>query len=524
MSQALRILIVEDSAEDVRLLRHALQRGGYDPITSEVVETRATMQAALLEHDWDVITSDNSMPGFSARGALALVAEMRLKVPLIIVSGEIDLDLAVTLMRDGAQDYVPKRELPRLSSAVDHVLREATIRKAHARDAMSLQESEARYRRLFETAQDGILIVDADTGRITDVNPFLEYLLGHSREEFLGRHVWEIGPLEDAEAREVAFRELQVIGYIRYDDLPLETSAGKRVDVEFVSNVYLVDGKRVIQCNIRDITARKSAEAAIRVLTMQLEDRVKERTAELEMLNHELDAFSYSVSHDLRAPLRQMGAFAQMLEENPVVIGDRDGAMATQRIRATVDRMSRLIEALLALARLSIDKVSRQTIDLSAMAKLAAAEISLAEPTRQVEWRIAEGVAVNADPQLTRILMDNLLGNAWKFTSRRETAHIEFGATMLADSTVAFFVKDDGAGFDPAYADKLFGAFQRLHPIADFPGLGVGLATVQRIVRRHDGRVWGEGAVNGGATFWFTLGNGRARPYVDAPRPLLALG
>ncbi len=512
MSQALRILIVEDSVEDAELLQRALQRGGYEPITCEVVQTQADMRSALQANEWDVITSDNSMPGFSARGALALIKEMQLDVPLIIVSGEIDLSLAVTLMRGGAQDYVPKKEMPRLTSAIDHVLREAAVRGERVRETAALQASEARYRRLFETAQDGILIVDADSGLIKDVNPFLEHLLGHSREEFLGERLWEIGPFKDSDACEATFKELQASGYIRVEDLPLETTGGKRIDVEFVSNAYLVEGKRVIQCNIRDVTDRKRTELALRTLTAELEDRVKARTVELETLNHELDAFSYSVSHDLRAPLRQVDSFAQMLEQDHAADIGTNGIETIHKIRATVTRMDALIGALLKLARLSIDKVSREAVDLTAMGKLVAAELEQSDSARHVEWRIAEGLMVNADPQLTRILMDNLLGNAWKFTARRDPAHIEFGVTPpQPDGTVTFFVRDDGAGFDPAYSGKLFGAFQRLHPVVEFPGIGVGLATVQRIVRRHDGRVSGDGEVGHGATFRFTLGNGQAR-------------
>jgi PAS domain S-box-containing protein len=520
MSHPLRILIVEDSVEDVLLLRRALQHGGYDPIACKVVETRAAMQAALTTTEWDVITSDNSMPAFSASAALALIKEMHLEVPLIIVSGEIDLDLAVTLMRDGAQDYVPKRELPRLATAIDHVLREAAVHQERLRDTAALQVSEARYRRLFETAQDGILIVDADTALITDVNPFLETLLGHTREEFLGKRLWDIGPFKDSAASKEAFRELQTSGYIRYENLPLETTGGKRIDVEFVSNVYLVEGTRVIQCNIRDITERRRTENALRTLTAELEDRVKERTVELETLNRELDAFSYSVSHDLRAPLRQVDSYAHILEDLP---GSNDGPERVEtihKIRATVTRMDTLVVALLRLARLSIEKVTREPIDLTAMGKLVAAELRQSDSARHVEWRIAEGVTVNADPQLTRILMDNLLGNAWKFTSGRDPAHIEFGVMPAEeDGTVNYFVSDDGAGFDPLFSNKLFGAFQRLHPAVEFPGIGVGLATAQRIVRRHDGRVWGNGSVGQGATFWFTLGNGRAR--LTAPLPNL---
>lgn len=505
MSQPLRALIVDDSQDDADLLLHALRRGGHEEVIYEIVTTPAALRAALHRQDWDVITSDHAMPGFSAPQSLALAREIQPDVPLIIVSGEIDIALAVSLVTGGAQDYVPKKDLHRLAAVIDRCLRETQRRRERQRATQALQDSETRYRRLFETAQDGILLIDAHSAQITDINPFLIDMLGYSREWFLGKKLWEIGAFKDVDACKQTFEELQSQGYIRYEDLPLETSAGQRVDVEFVSNSYFVDQKKVIQCNIRNITARKQAEKKLRALTAQLEQRVKERTAQLETLNRELEAFSYTVSHDLRAPLRQIDGFAQMLQEEYV---DREGSAAlqlTQRIQASVTRMNALIDALLKLAHLSISGIKREPVNLSALVHIVAAELQQRDPSRQVEWNIAEGATANADPQLLRVVLDNLLGNAWKFTAGRERAHIQFGVAPQADGSVAYFERDDGAGFDMAHADKLFGAFQRLHSGKEFPGMGIGLATVQRIVHRHGGQVWAEGAVDQGATFWFTL-------------------
>jgi PAS domain S-box-containing protein len=293
MNPPLRVLIVEDSASDVDLLRRALRRGGYEAI-SAVVDTPAAMRAALEGQDWDVITSDHAMPQFSAPAALALAKAVRPEVPFIIVSGEIDLNLAVSLMRGGAQDYIPKGELARLVPAIERELRDVEIRRARQQVEDALHVSETRYRRLFESARDGILILDAVTHRITDVNPFMVELLGYAREEFLGKALWEIGVLTDAAASQEAFRVLQATGYIRYDDLPLQTNAGARRDVEFVSNVYLENGHQVIQCNIRDITVRKQAEAEIHRLNADLEHRVRDRTVQLDALNHDLEMFNAS--------------------------------------------------------------------------------------------------------------------------------------------------------------------------------------------------------------------------------------
>ncbi|MGH9397803.1 MAG: response regulator [Terriglobia bacterium] len=249
-SQPLRLLIVDDSKSDAGLLLRALRAEGFEA-AYQVVDSAAAMRAALKRQEWDVITSDHAMPQFSGPDALAPALELRPNVPFIIVSGEIDLNLAVSLIKGGAQDYVQKAELARLVPVIERVLHDGELRRKQQSVERALQVSETRYRRLFETAQDGILIVDADTGQIDDVNPFLMDLVGFSRKEYLGKKLWEIGAFKDSEASKAAFFELQAKGYIRYENIPLHTCAGNSVDVEFVSNVYVVDHKRVIQCNIR---------------------------------------------------------------------------------------------------------------------------------------------------------------------------------------------------------------------------------------------------------------------------------
>ena len=252
----------------------------------------------------------------------------------------------------------------------------------------------------------------------------------------------------------------------------------------------------------------------------ELERRVEERTAELEAANKELESFSYSVSHDLRAPLRSIDGFSLALEEDYGEALDDVAKSHIRRVRGATQRMGVLIDDLLNLSRLSRLEMERESIDLSNMARAISDDLSRADNTRNVKWIIHEGLQAYGDLRLVRVVLDNLLGNAWKYTSRHASARIEFGAERR-NNCMVFFVKDDGAGFDPAYSEKLFGAFQRLHGANEFPGTGVGLATVQRIIRRHRGSVWAESAVERGATFYFTLNassgeaNGNPTYFVD---------
>jgi PAS domain S-box-containing protein len=387
----------------------------------------------------------------------------------------------------------------------DGILVSASIRDVTERKHIeeTLRESDQKLRLLVEGVKDyAILMLDPE-GRITTWNEGAERIKGYRAEEILGQHFSIFYPAE-ALAEGKPARELEIAAENwRFEE---EGWRLRKDGSRFWANVIITalrdkNGQlRGFGKVTRDISSRKEAEEEVE----HQRSKLAQANAQLVFANKELESFSYSVSHDLRTPLRSIDGFSHALLDDYAEKLDEEGKSHLKRIRVATQRMGALIDDLLSLSRLSRSTMHTQLLDVSALVTSVAGELRKAQPERQVELRVVEGLKAEADAGLLRVAMENLLGNAWKFTSKKPNAHIEFGQCGT-NGTTAFFLRDDGAGFDPAYADRLFGAFQRLHAVTEFEGTGIGLATVQRIVHRHNGRIWAESSIGQGATFYFTL-------------------
>lgn len=346
-------------------------------------------------------------------------------------------------------------------------------------------------------------LVDRD-GRFLRWNRNLEGVTGHSREALTAMRSLDLFAVEDHPAvQEATYRTLKLGEY--QSELPLLTRDGQRVPYLMTGVRIEIEGLTHIIGIGFDISPRRQAEDEVRRLNDELENRVRARTAELAAANKELESFSYSVSHDLSAPLRGIDGFSRMLVEDFAPLLPEVGRSYITRIRAATHRMQQLIDDLLRLSRVTRDKLKRGPVNLSLLAEEVLDELRSAHPERVVTTRVEPNLMITADRNLLRIAMSNLLRNAWKFSSRNASATIEFGVLRNSDQTV-YFVQDDGAGFDMRYAGRLFGAFHRLHRASEFEGTGIGLAIVSRILLRHGGRIWAEAEIDKGATFFFTLG------------------
>ena len=387
---------------------------------------------------------------------------------------------------------------PVIKSSTKEILRDIPLPQT--------EEPEIPYKRLFESSQDGIFVLDFNTRRIVDVNPGICLLTGLSRSRLIAANPESIAPLRALFRSDGSFfEEIKADPIFRRENLSMENGDGLHIQVEAVCNMFHFEGREFIQCNLRDVTQHRLAEDQVRRLNETLEQRVAARTCELEGANRELEAFTYSVSHDLRAPLRHIMGFVEILEKEAA-----DKLTDAQRrhlltISGAARRMGELIDDLLAFSRIGRSEVQKVGVDMLTLVMEALDDLRHETKDRIISWKIQDLPMVTVDRSLMRQALVNLLSNAIKFTSKHSRAVIEIGTEPGRPDEDTIYIRDNGVGFNPRYSQKIFGVFERLNNADEFEGTGIGLANVQRIIRRHGGRVWALGKVDSGATFYFTL-------------------
>ncbi len=397
--------------------------------------------------------------------------------------------------------------MTKFGMAVNHLLDDLNLRSEAVEVSerlviertKQLRVSEEKFAKAFRASPAAMSLATLPDGRWIEINEELARMTGYSSEELLGHTSSELG-LVDPEARAKLLQAIAEQGRIHNVEIQMKTKTNEQIDVLVSVEQIEINGQMCALTIQYDITELKRAEREVRRLNRDLEQRQKA----LEVVNAELESFSYSVAHDLRTPLRSIDGFSQAVLEDYMDKLDEDGQKYLQSIRRSAQQMARLIDDLLMLSKVTRSEIHLETVNLSAIARSLLAHFQKNDPERRVEVVIPPELIIEADGRLMTIVLENLLGNAWKFTSKCPEARIELGLEEKEGKTV-YFVRDNGAGFDMTYAHKLFGAFQRLHSAKEFDGTGIGLAIVRRIILRHGGQVWAEGEVDKGATLYFTL-------------------
>lgn len=377
-----------------------------------------------------------------------------------------------------------------------------------SRSAIEIESSAACALAIVASAIDGIITI-SDRGVIETVNDATAAIFGYETEEMVGQNVKLLMPEPYHSGHDQYLENYLTTGVKRIIGIGREV-VGKRKDgtlfpIDLAVTEVNVHGRMLFAGTVRDITLRKSIEMEIRQLNDDLEDRVNERTAELMATNAELDSFAYSVSHDLRAPLRHIDGFIDLLREHIHDSLDDKGSHYLDTVASSARRMGLLIDDLLAFSRMSRVELAKRSVDMNEVVETVIEQLEAEYAGREIHWEIEPLPAGTGDRSLLAMVWTNLVQNAIKFTRTEPHAVIRIWATTTDDGVPAYAIQDNGVGYDPRYAANLFGVFQRLHRQEEFEGTGIGLATVRRIIQRHGGRTWAEAAINEGATFYFSL-------------------
>jgi PAS domain S-box-containing protein len=406
---------------------------------------------------------------------------------------------------DGQERLIEQTAFPIKTSrgfGIGSITRDVTERQVldHA-----LQETSSQLYAIYGALSDAIVVADAESFRIVNVNDSACRMFGYTRQEILTKTIAALHPSNQFSQVMQVFQAMARGELTSRMDIPCQRQDGQAFYADVGGRPLMYDSRPSMVGVFRDSTERKKAEEEIRTLNAELEQRVAQRTEQLEAANRELESFAYSISHDLRAPLRSVQGFSELLLEEYTAILPGPAADSARRIHAASLQMGDLIGDLLQLSRLSREALQRSPVDLSVMAGEVIQELRRADTNRHVDFSAPDSLIADADEHLIRVVLENLLDNAWKFTAKKAIGKITLGLEHAADGTAEYFVRDNGAGFDMAFSGRLFGAFQRLHAMDEYPGNGIGLASVNRIVNRHGGKVRAEGIVGKGATFYFSL-------------------